>query len=41
VEVVVFSRGHHAEQENRKIGLGVWRPLKDEASPVEWLVHRQ
>jgi hypothetical protein len=30
-----------AEQENRKIGLGVWQPVKDEASPVEWLVYRQ
>ena len=25
----------------RAIGLGVWQPLKEEATPVEWLVHRQ
>jgi len=26
---------------NRAIGLGVWQPIKSEASPVEWLVYRQ
>ncbi len=29
------------EVANRAIGLGVWQPIKEEASPVEWLVYRQ
>ncbi|HLH54522.1 MAG TPA: hypothetical protein VKY92_12980 [Verrucomicrobiae bacterium] len=29
------------EMTKRAVGLGVWRPIKEEASPVEWLVHRQ
>jgi hypothetical protein len=29
------------EKSQRAIGLGVWQPVKSEASPVEWLVFRQ
>jgi hypothetical protein len=33
--------GPSPEKAQRAIGLGVWQPVKDEASPVEWLVFRQ
>ena len=29
------------EQASRAVGLGVWQPAKEDASPVEWLVYRQ
>lgn len=29
------------EQVQRAIGLGVWQPAKEDATPVEWLVYRQ
>ncbi len=29
------------EPANRSVGIGVWQPVKAEASPVEWLVYRQ
>jgi hypothetical protein len=32
---------HLGAAQNRGIGLGVWQPVKAEASPVEWLVYRQ
>lgn len=29
------------EEANRAVGLGIWQPAKEDATPVEWLVYRQ
>ena len=35
------QRRRTAEELNRAVGLGVWQPAKEDASPVEWLVYSQ